>query len=288
MKKLRQILADVQLQTHDQLPGFNDLIWQLICYPPKMAPRLQQEQLLNEAEKFSLKVRDEYFTGQYLTFNGFKWGNGSKRLLITHGWGSKAVDFADIINALKNIDDLEIIAFDAPGNGSSEGELSNLLLFIQAIEAIVLKYGVPHVAIGHSLGGMANSMAFKQPGITPHLLISIAPLIRLQENFEASMTMAGVNQSAQNTFLKSFADKFGTPASHFSLTDRYSFDDQLNHCLAYDENDQVSPHKYLKEFLDKHPFIKTKKYDGVGHDRIVKSPEMIDDLVAVVKKALLI
>ena len=120
---------------------------------------------------------------------------------------------------------MTIIAFDAPGNGSSEGELSNLLLFVQAIEVIVLKCGVPHIAIGHSLGAMANSMAFKQPGITPDLLISIAPLIRLQENFEASMTMAGVNKSAQNTFLKSFADKFGTPASYFTS--------RLHNCLIF-------------------------------------------------------
>ncbi len=56
-----------------------------------------------------------------------------RKLLITTGWGSKAADFSELIQALRAIDDLEIIAFDAPGNGSSEGELSNLLLFIFSV-----------------------------------------------------------------------------------------------------------------------------------------------------------
>ena len=108
-----------------------------------MPVRLQQEQLLNEAEKFSLRVSDDYFAKKDLLFNGFKWGNGSRKVLITHGWGSKAADFSEIITGLKRVNDLEIIAFDAPGNGSSEGELSNLLLFSEAVKAIILNYGKP-------------------------------------------------------------------------------------------------------------------------------------------------
>jgi hypothetical protein len=61
MKKLRQIITQIKTAPPGNADEFNDLVWQLICYSPKMPVRLQQEQLLNEAEKFSLVVNDAYF-----------------------------------------------------------------------------------------------------------------------------------------------------------------------------------------------------------------------------------
>jgi hypothetical protein len=282
MKKLKQIISQIKTDTTSTSNAFNDMLWQLICYSPKMPVRLQQEQLLSEAEKFSLNVRDEYFANKELLFNGFKWGNGKKKLLITHGWGSKAADFTEMITALKEINDLEIIAFDAPGNGSSEGELSNLLLYIEAIKAIISNYGKPDIVIGHSLGAMANVIALREMMFMPSLLISLTPLIRLKENFEVSMNAVGVSQLAQDDFLKSFENKFNRPASFYNLNNWYSFDGQLKHWLAYDQNDQVSTYEYMEEFLDNHQSILSQKYDGIGHERIIKSTQVINDLVDVI------
>ncbi len=285
MKKLKQIITQVRAFPTDRPDELNDLIWQLICYSPKMAVRFQQEQLLNEAKKFSLKVNDDYFAKKELTFNGFKWGNGSRKVLIAHGWGSKAADFTEIITALKEVNDLQIIAFDAPGNGSSEGELSNLLLFTEAAKAIILKYGKPDILIGHSLGAMANVKALSELMIKPSLLISIAPLIRLKENFEATMDAVEISKEAQAEFLKSFENKFSKPASYYNLNDMYNHmeDMHLNHWLAYDQNDRVSTYNYLEEFLHNNPSIKSQNYDGVGHERIIKSELVINDLVDKVK-----
>jgi hypothetical protein len=286
MKKLKQIIAQTKEVAAANASGFNNLVWQLICYSPKMAVRLQQEQLLNEAKHFSLTVSDDYFAKKELTFNGFKWGSGKHKILITHGWGSKAADFGDIITALREIDDVEIIAFDAPGNGSSEAELSNLLLFILAAEAIIETYGKPDVMIGHSLGAMANVMVIKEMGITPSLLVSLTPLVRLKENFEASMNAAGVQQQAQDEFLESFEELFGYPASWYNLNRQYLFDIEPNHWLAYDHADLVAPYTYLQGFLNANSSVNTKHYEGTGHERILKSPEMIADLVKEVKIAL--
>jgi pimeloyl-ACP methyl ester carboxylesterase len=283
VKKLKQIIAQVKADITRTPDEFNDLLWQLICYPPKMSLRLQQEQLLNEAEKFTLEVKDDYFANSTLLFNGFKWGNGHHKLLITHGWGSKAADFMEIITALKEVDDLQIIAFDAPGNGSSEGELSNLLLYIQAVKEIVINFGKPDIVIGHSLGAMANIIALAELNITTSLLISIAPLIRLKENFEASMSAVEVPDAAQDNFLKSFEEKFHKPAAHYNLIDLYSPGSQLTHWVAYDQNDQVSAYRYLEEFLNSHTSVNSQNYDEVGHERIIKFPKVINDLVNKVK-----
>jgi hypothetical protein len=284
MKKLKQIFNEVKTGSSHTLDERNQLLWQLICYSPKMPVRLQQQQLLDEAEKFSLKVKDDYFAHSELSFNGFKWGHGKHKVLIAHGWGSKAADFAELITALLTLDDLEIIAFDAPGNGSSEGELSNLLLYVGAVKAIMSAYGAPDILIGHSLGAMANVIALRETGVKPSLLISLTPLIRLKENFEASMTAADVSREAQDTFLRSFEKHFGKPAGQYNLVDLYDFEGK--HWLAYDQHDLISPYSFIAEFLNTHQRIETHDYENTGHERIIKSPELINDVVKLVKGSL--
>jgi pimeloyl-ACP methyl ester carboxylesterase len=284
MKKLRQIFNEVKTGSPNTPDELTQLIWQLICYSPKMSVRLQQQQLLDEAEKFTLKAKDEYFAHRDLNFNGFKWGSGKHKILITHGWGSKAADFIELITALREIDDLKIIAFDAPGNGSSEGELSNLLLYIEAVRAVVSNFGSPDILIGHSLGGMANVIAIKETNIKPLLLISLTPLIRLKENFEASMAAADVSRQAQDKFLKSFEKHFGDRADHFNLHDLYDFDGK--HWLAYDKRDLISPYPFIKQFLNANPLVESHNYDGIGHDKIIKSPEVISDVVIRIREAI--
>ncbi len=285
MKKLKQIIEQIK-NTPENSGEFNDLLWQMICYPPKMPVRFQYEQLLNEAEKFSLDVEDEYFAHRTLSFNGFKWGNSPHKIFITHGWGSKAADFGEIIAELRKIDDLQIIVFDAPGNGSSASELSNLILFILSVKAVINTYGTPDIIIGHSLGVMANIIALDELKIAPKLLISITPLVGLKENFVASMTTVGVSPETQTKFLNSFEDIFKMQAASFNLVDRYKLSPELSHWLAYDENDQVAPYPYLKDFLEHYPSIDSRNYDGAGHERILKSPELIGDLISNVKSVL--
>ena len=287
MKKLKQIVNDVKtlIAESASTAQLTDMLWQLICYPPKMPLRLQQEQLLSEAEKFTVTIYDEYFTKKDLQINGFKWGNGKYRVLITHGWGSKAADFTEMITALRENKDLEIIAYDAPASGSSEGELSNLLLFVKAAKAVIQKTGAPNVVIGHSFGAIANVMALNDLGITPSLLISLTPFILLQENFIKTMTAAGVPANAQEAFLQDFNDHYGVPASYYNMPDMYKFDSKLNHWLAYDEHDMILPYTYLKDFLNAHPTIRTHNYANAGHERIIKSVQVISDMVEEVNKA---
>jgi pimeloyl-ACP methyl ester carboxylesterase len=287
MKKLKQIIQDVKnLVTEDKPQELNTLLWQLICYAPKMPLRLHQEQLLNEAEKFSVTVNDPYFTNQQLQINGFKWGKGNTRVLLSHGWGSKAADFDGLIAALRGIKNLQIVAFDAPANGSSDGDLSNLLLFANAVKAVIAATGKPDIAIGHSFGTMANVSALTELNIIPKLLISIAPFILLQENFIRSMTAVGVPAEAQQAFLDDFKSRYGIYPSEYAMQKLYPFDDTLNHWLAYDDQDMMLPDAYLQAFLKAHPSIKTKNYSGAGHERIIKSAELIGDVVEKVNNVL--
>ena len=284
MKKLKSIINDIKTATDKTTPEYNQLLWQLICYSPKMPVRYPVNLLLEEAEKFTLKALDAFFTKSELDFNGFIWGTGRRKILLTHGWASKAADFYELITKLRSIPDTQIIAFDAPGNGSSEAEMANLLMYVQALKAIIREYGEPDVLIGHSLGAMANVVTINETGIKPKLLISLTPLVHLKENFKATMDANEVPQEAQEIFYADFRRVFNDKFSNFTLDARYQYDASLNHFIAYDEGDRIAPYQYLQDFLSTRDSIKTKAYNGAGHDKILIEPNMVIDVVEMVKE----
>lgn len=278
MKKLKEIINQIKASGGTGKTDVDALVRSFIFYSPKMPLRLHQEQLLAQSKQFELKVPDTYFTGAMLTINCFSWGSGKTKILLTHGWASKAADFYELIAELIKIKDTEVIAFDAPGNGSSISEYSNLILYVESVKSITKHYAVPDFIIGHSLGGMANAMAIQEFSIHPKLLISIAPLIRLKENFEQSLESVEIDEQMQNTFFENFSKEFPVSADYFNLTKLPAVNENIEHFLAYDPEDHISPYSFLLEFLKRNTQIVSKAYEGVGHYKILKSTELIQDI----------
>lgn len=278
MKKLRQIAEDIKKLPDGNSDQLQSLLWQLICYSPKMALRLHQQKLLDEAEIISLKVHDQYFSQSDLNINCFKWGNGPVKVLLSHGWGSKGTDFSEIISMLRANKDFEIWSFDAPGNGSSEGEISNLFLYAESIKQLFIHAGTPQVLIGHSLGGMANALALQQSKKYPQLLISIAPMVNLKNNFIASMEAAKISNEAQERFFADFEKLFDQKTEHFVLNKIYDFSDQLKHLLIYDSKDLISPSSDIEAFLKENPETMASAYEETSHSKILTDPRALNEM----------
>lgn len=278
MRKRKEILLQISLK-EDSLKGSDDLLMKYIFYSPTMPLRHVQEQLLNEAEKSFLKADDIHIRKDLIGFNTFKWGNGRRTVLLTHGWASKAADFYELITALKNINDLQIIAFDAPGNGSSEGELTHLPLYIEAIKTVIKHYGAPDIMIGHSLGAMANIVSVQEANLHPALMISLAPVVRLKENFEASMNAVSVTDVEKDLFFKHLAKSYNVNVEKYTLENLYLAENISKHIIKYDLQDTIAPYEYLEKFLDSNPSVISCRYEEAGHDKIIKSPNVIRAIV---------
>lgn len=278
MRKRKEIILQITSK-EDSLKGTDDLLMEYIFYSPKMPLRHAQEQLLEDAEKSCLKADDVHLKKGLIEFNTFKWGNGSRKIVLTHGWASKSADFYELITALKKNDDLQIIAFDAPGNGSSEGELSHLPLYVEAIKAVIKHYGTPDIMIGHSLGAMANIISVQEVNFHPSLMISLAPVVKLKENFEASMDAVSVSNIEKKNFFKHLAERYDVIVENYTLENLYETKNISNHIIKYDLEDTIAPYEYLEKFLNSNPSIASRRYEKVGHDKIIKSPDVILDII---------
>ncbi|TDQ10291.1 alpha/beta hydrolase [Pedobacter metabolipauper] len=283
MKNLRQIVENIKGLGGENPEALQPLLWKLICYSPKMPSRLHQQDLLDAAEYSSFKVYDQYFSKSELRVNCFKWGKGPVKILLTHGWGSKAIDFSELIHTLLQHKEVQVIAFDAPGNGSSEGALSNLILYVESIKQIQLIHGTPDVMIGHSLGGMANIRAIQQMDEYPKLLISIAPLVKLRENFKSSMDSVSISEEAQQTFFSDFEALYGMSTDEFTLDQMFSYEGRVSHHLFYEASDAISPAAYIENFLAQYPSTTAVRYTDTTHARIIIDARVISEIDSKVK-----
>ena len=93
----------------------------LFCTPQHRTIKLPSA-IFNKAEKLQFALED-------IPIHGYRWNhNAAKTLLLIHGFQSSIVNFEQYIQPLVS-KGYEVLAFDAPGHGSSGGKMITGPLF---------------------------------------------------------------------------------------------------------------------------------------------------------------
>lgn len=91
----------------------------------------------------------------------YRWGDGIRPVLMVHGWQSRASRFAAFVPALVERG-YSPIAFDAPGNGESEGTTTTILEYRDIISQLAAQYGTFEAVVAHSFGVLATFVALRE------------------------------------------------------------------------------------------------------------------------------
>ena len=81
----------------------------------------------------------------------YEYGRGEKKVLLVHGWSGRGTQLVKIADELVKLG-YQIVSFDAPAHGKSEGKTTIMTEFITSILEIEKQLGPFEFAIGHSLG----------------------------------------------------------------------------------------------------------------------------------------
>src|SRR5690349_19300293 len=74
----------------------------------------------------------------------YAWGDESHPVvLFIHGWAGRATQFRKFFPVLLKAG-FQVVAFDGPAHGKSEGKRTNILEFRAALEQMIKLVGVPH------------------------------------------------------------------------------------------------------------------------------------------------
>ncbi|HYC27849.1 MAG TPA: alpha/beta fold hydrolase, partial [Chitinophagaceae bacterium] len=119
----------------------------LFCTPFRRT-RKKKPPIFDKGEKL-------HFTLEGLTINGHRWNpHQPKKILIVHGFESTSYNFDRYVGPLIK-KGYEVLAFDAPAHGISEGKRITLPLYVAMLEKINERYGPIHGFLAHSFGGLA-------------------------------------------------------------------------------------------------------------------------------------
>lgn len=113
----------------------------------------------------------------------------------------------------------EVLAFDAPGHGDSEGKIVNALVYKRFIcQVNEVENGID-AFIAHSFGGLALSLAMQDlPDAANKKMVLIAPATETTSALKGFYTMLQVKPDLQAAIEAYIISMAGKPISYFSVT----------------------------------------------------------------------
>ena len=249
----------------------------LFCTPYPKYKKRKVPAIFNQAKSINVKVDDD------ITIHGFEWiptkPNG-KTVLIVHGYASCFYKFEQYIAPLLKAG-FRVIGFDAPGHGTSQGKYINILIYKNAIEQIIKSCGPIDHFIGHSLGGITLALiAETMENPTAHKFVLIAPATKTTTTFASYFDMMHFSEAIRDAFINELNSRTAHPITYFEA-DRAVEKYKGPLLWVHDEGDRVCPYKDLVNFKNSAPEnIKFLITNGLGHNKIYKTQEVIDQIVS--------
>ena len=249
--------------------------FRIFCTPHAAKPPKKSPPVFHKADPLSLR------SGVNM-LRGWRWKaehpNG-KKVLIVHGFRSYAWKFEKFIPLLRK-EGFEVIAFDAPAHGHSEGKLINAYIYKQALLDIEAAYGPFYAIIGHSLGGLATALAAEEMTEThQRKLVLVAPATETGSAIRNFFSILPVEQKVEQAFEEMILELSGKPISYYSVS-RVAREINTQILWVHDKHDTICPfadvQPLLSEDLPNTRFLVTEK---LGHSRIYKEQWVVKEII---------
>ena len=230
-----------------------------------------------ESEVF-LKAKKIDFNFNGNTIRGYQCNHPrEKKVLILHGFSSSCQNFESYVEPFIQ-KDYEVLAFDAPAHGSSEGSTVNALEYSEMVKKVIELHGPVQYFLAHSFGGLAVSLALED---IPHdentKIVLIAPATETSTAIDNAFKLIGIRNPSMRKSIDELILKIsGKETAWFSIRRAVK---NINATILWihDDDDDVTPVQDAKEVeKDNNGNIRFVFTKGLGHRRIYKDPNVKD------------
>lgn len=217
-----------------------------------------------------------------LTIRGFRWKpehpNG-KKILIVHGYNSYAYKFEGYILPLQK-KGFEVLAFDAPAHGTSDGKRINAYLYKNMLLKVDSLYGPLYGMMGHSLGGLAASLAFEElANPEKRKLALVAPATETERAINNFFHVLPVDEKVREAFRQVICEIAGRPISYFSVS-RVIKKITSPVLWVHDKHDPICPFEDVKPLLAEDlPNVQFHITEHLGHSKVYKDNKVCHEIV---------
>ena len=207
--------------------------------------------------------------------------NGTKQILLVHGWESRATQMYGLVKGLIE-QGYSLVAVDMPGHGHSTGDTSNAYVFSTTVKLAQQKLGDFHAIIGHSMGAGAAAIAVGK-GVKTDKLVLISGPSSIENVLRRFSGFVGLNKNATHKFIDFIGQYVGVTAIEIDASKLLQASDTPA-LLIHDEHDievPFSESKRLASVFNQSELFITK---GLGHRNILKSDEVFAKISSFVNK----
>jgi pimeloyl-ACP methyl ester carboxylesterase len=211
----------------------------------------------------------------------YNYGINTKKILLVHGWSGRGTQLVKIADELLEMS-FQIVSFDAPAHGKSQGKTTLMHEFVASILELEKLFGPFEFAIGHSLGGMSVLNAVKQKlNIKKAIIIGSGDIIQdIIENFIKQLQLKpNIAVLLKNHFEKKHGETMENYSSHFAANDV-----KIPVLIIHDKNDHdvsVKAAYNIYKHLQNSELLIT---EGLGHRKILGNEAVINKIKDFIEK----
>jgi esterase/lipase len=221
----------------------------------------------------------EIATKEIIRFNKFniqtyKWGNGTKKALLIHGWGGRASNFGAIIPELTK-NNYTVISFDGPCHGESTKKKTSFFEMSDLVK-LFLKKDKYDLIITHSMGTVLTFTAMNSIKYKVNQMIVLTSPSKFLEFIDLAVTQFGLTNKTTRLLINKIR-KTTTEYDPITLDAESIVKDieMKNVTFIHDKFDKVIPIEKTKNVSS---FIKNSKLieiEGTGHFKMLWSKKVV-------------
>ncbi|MEO9483310.1 MAG: alpha/beta hydrolase [Ekhidna sp.] len=276
--KVELIKKGLGLLQHASPKKSAEIIWHYFTLPGRVGFSEPQKKILKSAESFQYNYKGDII-------KSYRWGNHGPKVLLCHGWRSKAADFRKMINTF-NEQGYQVEAIDMRAHGHSQGKQTALPEFRDIIKQHIAKNGPYEAIAAHSIGALAVGIVLSELGPALHpknyFAISAPPYVRYF--FGDIVSEVGCNEAVYNAMCGLVKEKYHQPIDYFDLRLKSNQLKKINTHLFYCEDDQIVPFSKGEELEKAWSHASFVHVKGLGHYKIMANDSIISYMLNAMNK----
>jgi len=205
------------------------------------------------------------------------------RVLVLHGWGSRAAHLSGIIRSLSEAG-FRVIALDLPGHGESGGRRLNMATAVRAVHAADQWFGPFAAIVGHSFGGAvaANAIVGSIKGVEPvraGRLVMVSAPSSMPAIFRDFSDFLNLGVRAQLALAARVHELTGRPLEDFVVANQLA-ERPLPALVIHAPDDKEVPAAEAESLARAGGHVQLRWAPGLGHRRILADAGVAQSIVA--------
>lgn len=197
------------------------------------------------------------------------WGQSERKILLVHGWESRATQMSGFVDGLVN-SGYQVIAIDGPAHGHSQGRRANPYVFSQAVASACQQLGPFEGVIGHSMGANAVATAVAE-GLEPAKVVLISSPSSIENVLQRFARFVGLPRRSQHRFVRQVELSVGKPSWALNTACNIR-NTAAKGLIIHDRADSEIPFSEAEQILNEWQSASLYATDGFGHRAIVRQP----------------